>query len=267
MKTQYLIFLSFALLFSNCTNREPGTTFEWDFSSPKKFIYSYSQIIHGENQFEKNSPLDKVDMTSNGFLNITVKENQLADLSLTDMEVHMQTYDHDGTPNTPIDQKAPSTVIQEMNSKGKFKVESSDIIFDILFPLPPNDLKEGESCEIPLSMPFNANGSILSVKGQHVLSFVGYEELNGYDCAVLEGELEISEIDKPSELIGKYENNTTAISKYYFSLEYGHYVGADVKLTINALMDNTGDENAIFNFYMNSTSENIFEIRLLEIED
>ena len=48
-------------------NSNPNNNkFVWDFSTQKKFIYSFTQIVNGENKMDKDRPVEKTYMIGNG---------------------------------------------------------------------------------------------------------------------------------------------------------------------------------------------------------
>jgi len=239
--------------------------FEWDFSKKRKFIYSFSQTVNGTNKMDKDRSVDKMYMTGIGHLNVRVKENNLADLSLTDIEIQLVNYDQEGRPRDTLSQKIPTNVVQDMEPDGSFDDSNTDILFDMLFPLPKRVLEIGDSDEILMQMPFNTNGSRLFSKGQNKLTFTGYEEIEGVNCAVLEGIIDISKFDVPEELKGEYKCSTTANATYYFDLENRHYVAADIKMVMDIMIDPENEDD--FGMYMNMRSDNVYKIRLEKIEE
>lgn len=264
------------LIFASCGNGNPKSAktensnesqFQWDFNKQRKFIYSFSQTVNGENQMDKDRAAEKTNMTGIGYLNVRVKENNLADLSLTDIDMQMIMYNEDGTPRDTMTQKAPTNVVQDMKPDGSFGDSNTDILFDMIFPLPNKSLEKGESDEIPMQMPFNANGSRLFSKGQNTLTFTGYEELEGRNCAVLKGVIDISKLDVPEELKGEYECSTTGNATYYFDLENGFYVGADIQMVMDVMMDSETENEDDFGMFMKMKSDNVYKIRLEEIEE
>jgi hypothetical protein len=139
-------------------------------------------------------------------------------------------------------------------------------MFKMLFPLPSEDLKEGEKDKVAMQMPFNANGSRLYAKGFNTLEFSGFEKICDRECVVLSGIIDISEMDVPEELTGEYKNSTTGKATYYFDLEDKIYVGADINMTMDVLMDTESNDQNQRGMYMAMKSQNIFKIRLEKIE-
>ena len=250
---------------SNKTENSNESQFQWDFGKQRKFIYSFSQTVNGETKMDKNRPAKKTYLTGIGHLNVRVKENNLADLSLTDIEMKMIMFNEDGSPKDTMTHKAPTNVVQDMKPDGSFGDSNKDILFDMLFPLPNKNLEKGDSDEIPMQMPFNANGSRLYAKGQNTLTFLGYEEMEGRNCAVLKGVIDISKLDIPEELKGEYECSTSGKATYYFDLENGFYVGADIQMVMDVMMDSEIEDD--LGMFMKMKSDNVYKIRLEEIED
>ena len=251
----------------NKNNNSENTEFIWNFSKKKKFIYSYSQTVNGTNKMDKDRPADKSLMNGKGYLNVRVKENNLADLSLTDLEIDMIMFNENGTPKDTMSNKTPATVIQDMKPNGSFTDPNSNVMFDLLFPLPASGLKVGESDKISMQIPFNANGSRLFSKGFNELTFKGYETIEGRKCAVLKGKIDISELEIPEELKGEYKSSTTGLATYYFDLKNHYYVGADIQMLMEVMMDSETEDKNDFGMFMEMTSDNVFKIRLKKIEE
>ena len=252
----------------NPTTHSENSEFIWDFSTKKKFVYSYSQTVNGANKSAENSLPDKSFDSVEGFLNIRVKDSNLADLSLVELNSKQVVLDDEGKPTgDTISNEVPATIIPDMNENGRFLDQNANIMFDILFPLPSKDLKLGESNNIPMQMPFNTNGTRLFSKGFNTLRFEGFETIKERKCAVIKGKIDISELDIPEELKGEYGSKTTGNATYYFDLENHYYVGADIKLVMEILMDfGTEDKNDI-GMYTELISENTIKVRLEKIEE
>lgn len=250
----------------NANNDTKGSKFTWDFSKPKKLIYSYSQTVNNENKMRRDEPTDKTYMTAIGNLNIKIKENNLADLSLTNIEMKSVDSDFEGNPRDTMTQKMPPQVLQDMKPDGSFSDSNIDIMFKMLFPLPSKDLKEGENEKVAMQMPFNANGSRLIAKGFNTLKFSGFETIQDRECAVLIGAIDISDMKIPEELKGEYKNSTIGKATYYFDLKDRIYVGADIDMTMEAFMDTESEDENNRGMYWEMKSQNIFKIRLERIE-
>ena len=244
------------------------SVFEWDFSKQRKLIYSISQTTTSENVIgAKGLPETKSSISMLGKLNVRVKENNHADISLTDMSTHITSYNAKGEVQHEMDQEVPAVVVQDMGSDGSFSDPTSEMLFHIMFPLPKQNLEEGDSEKVATQMPFNANGSRLYVKGTNTLTFKGYEEVLERNCAVLESEIDVSDLEIPEELVGDYQCTMKGTGTYYFDLEDQIYVGADVEVAIFMKMESTlamGDEPQTM--FMKMNSSNVYKVRLEKIE-
>lgn len=262
------------LVFAGCGNEKSNSIdsltpekFEWDFSKKKKYIYSFSQTVNAENKMRKSNPSNKTYMNGVGYLNVNVTDDNLADLSLTEMVMKIVSHDSKGAARDTMTQKLPSNVIQGMKPGGGFENPETDALFNMLFPIPNEELKIGDSNEVSMQTPFNVNGSRLFSKGQNTLTFDDYKEIEGRNCAVLKGVINISELNVPEELTGEYKCATKGNATYYFDLKGKHYVGSDIEIVMDILMDSATENDEGFGTYMQTKSKNVFKIRLEKIED
>ncbi len=271
-----LILLVSTLVLVGCGDQSSHSTksgdtsdskFVWDFSKQRTFIYSFSQTAENENKMGRTQPTNKSHITAVGHLHVRVKDHNLADLSFVDVKTEMTFFEEDGTPRDTISQDSPLNVIQDMNPDGSFDDSNSELMFGILFPLPNIEARKGESSDISMKMPFNANGSRLYAKGQNTLTFTGFEEVEGITCAVLEAEIDISELDIPDELPGEYESSTIGEATYYFDLENGYYIGADIHMAMLMMMDSELEGEESLRMYMETKSDVIYKVRLEKIEE
>lgn len=252
----------------NSSNYSENKDFIWDFSTKKTFVYSYSQKVNSSNKMDKNDLKSKSYISANGLLKVRVKDNSMADLSLIDIKSKIVSFDEKGEPKgDTIENTNPANVIQDMKSDGSFSDQNANIMFDILFPLPSTDLKMNESEKIALQMPFNANGSRLISKGYNNLTFKKYETIENRKCAVLEGTIDITKFEIPEELKGDYKNATTGLATYYFDLENHFYVGADIQLLMEMMMNSESEDDDNFGMFMEISSNNLIKVRLKRIEE
>ncbi|RYM34109.1 hypothetical protein ERX46_09115 [Brumimicrobium glaciale] len=270
-----IIFATVIILLSSCGSipkekvavDSKNKQFIWDFSKEKIYVYSYTQAVETENKMSKSEATTKTFMTGKGNLNVQVKPNNLADLSLTNLKLSMIMFNKDGTPRDTMTNETAPTVAQDMRPNGSFDEPNSNTLFNIVFPLPSIDLKEGQSDKIPMKIPFNANGSVLFSKGFNTLTFVGFKTIQDRKCAVLEGIIDISKLEKPEELKGEYKSATTGNASYYFDIDNHCYVGADIHIIMTAMMNTESESQDSFGMYIEMKSDNVFKIRLERIVD
>jgi hypothetical protein len=269
----FLFLLSIVCLISSCssssanksddrTNEHENSgvnSFRWDFDSERKFVYSYAQKVQVKQKNWRDSEMDEMFSNAAGNLNIRSKGGELADLSITNMEMSIIEAGRDTMKQSP-----PDIVVQDMAPDGSMKSADSETLFNMLLPLPSEQLSIGESTDIAMEVPISANGSVLYAKGQNRLTYARDEKVNGRLCAVIEGVIDVSKLDVPEEMPGEYKCSTKGSATYYFDKKEGCYVKALVSTEMIGFIDQ-GDssEYAVF-MDMSNTSE--YEIELLEIE-
>jgi hypothetical protein len=158
----------------------------------------------------------------------------------------------------------PTKVVKDMTANSNSS-DDSEMLFHILMPLPKTNIKKGEIEQIPLKMPFNPHGSVLFSRGFNTLKFVGFESVDGRNCAVLKGFIDISEIDQSDDLVGENVCSTVGSATYYFDLEKQFYVGADIQFTMEVVMDAQNSIPEEMETYMRMKNDNVYKIRLKEI--
>lgn len=178
----------------------------------------------------------------------------------------MITFDEYGTVEDTMVNTMPTSVIQDMQPNGTFETDNHNIIFDLIFPLPTKSLKIGEKEKIPLHMPFNANGSSVIIEGYNSLEFEGMEIIDGKECAVLKGEIDIADLEIPEELIGTYDGSLIGNGTYYFNLKDKYLVGADIQMITEILMDSKTEEPDALGLYGDMKSDSELKIWLKKIE-
>lgn len=274
MKHLFLLLTAFALL-SSCSAPNGQSTqhelesstadtsessgFRWHLENGRSYVYSYTQQVLISQRTAKAEEPDEVRANTMGKLKFRAKEGELADVSMVDMEVMAIEEGRDTVRQTP-----PDLVVQGMASDGSFKTKDTESLFKMLFPLPPMELAEGETADLPMEVPLSANGSLLYAKGQNRLSYLRDERVDGRLCAVLEGVIDVSELDVPQELNGEYRCATTGTGTYYFDRAAGCYVKAIISTEMIALIDQ--EEADSFGMYMAMSTKSEYEIVLLELE-
>ena len=270
MKYSLYFFLFFVL--AGCCNSNTGVAdlesvdLKWDFSQKKRFVYSFSQTIDNSYIQTKNGAVEDSYTTATGNLNIEVTENNLANLSLTNIIMTVVIFNENGLPIDTMSSEMPTTTVEDMGTDGSFSSEDINVLFAVLLPLPKNEIELNKSEELPLEVPFNAGGSLIVSKGFNTLTYTGIETFLNRKCAVITGEIQVSDMEMERELMGKYKNINSGKATYYFDIENKCYVGADVQFAMEMLMD-TESVDSTYGTYMDLKNDNVFEIRLDRIED
>lgn len=258
MKFKIILFL-IAPLLVGCSDQ--GTdSFVWDFSSAKNLTYEYKQQVKNTNVMAEGESPMIMTMGAEGKLIVQIKEDNSADILMTNLFGTMVELDENGEEKNSFSSEFPEQKIQGMDSLGNFDNENQDVLFDLLFPIPPNKMSNGDVEDIAISFPFNANGRLLNVEGFNSLEMIGYESVEGQGCAVLEGNIDISDLEIPDDVKGEYDAHCSGKGTYYFDTKNGHYVGADLEFDMYVFMNTEG--NGMLDMYMEMKSENLINFRL-----
>ena len=213
--------------------------FRWDFSGKVVHTYAFAQesrlrfdtgplpegparMVDAEPAVSRgpDEPGEGMSATTKGVLLVKSQGDGTANLVLTDMKVSMKAHlVADEEPET-MEQSMPPVVVQGMKEDGSasFGNSSQDMLLRTLFPLPDKPLDVGETVDVPASIPFNAMGSPLPVKGRIRITLTRYVKIEQRTCAQLDVDIDISDIKVPPELKGEYECAITGTSVFYFDV-------------------------------------------------
>ncbi len=261
-----LCLLCLPLLYSCSDSGSEKQSFKWDFRQNRKFVYSFFQTVDGENQLAANDSARKTFITGYGRLNVKVKSPEYADISLSDFKFSMVEYNLDGSKNETSQDQADGIEVEDFKPDGSFENGNLDLLFEVLFPLPKSKIAVGETDTLAIEYPFPTNSKPLTNKGYQALNFVGYEDFEGRNCAVIESEILIDKLEIPQDLEGDYESSSTGSARYYFDLEKGYMVGCDIENLIQSFL-NIPAEESMNTFFWRMKSLNKYRIRLESIEE
>ncbi len=242
-----LIFILIALLLS-CKSQK----IEWDFNKEKKIKYSYTQ--NTTSNFKINNNTTKSKAVAKGFLDVIVKKNRTADLSL---QIKMYMLDKKGKIKDSLI-NTPKLTVRDMKSDGTFKSKNKNILFDLVFPLPAKKIKKGKQFIIPMEMPWKSNGRNLTIKGTNTLKYIGYKKINNIQCILFNGKIDVSDIEIPKKIKGTHQSSLKGYGSYYFDPKNNIYMGADIKIVI----ENKGGSVKHSSYNINSINE--YKIRLVK---
>ncbi len=222
--------------------------FKWDFSSKQTHSYTYEQ--EAKNKMDIGSFSDapgdtEQTMWAKGDLLIKSQGDHTADFVLKDtkMGIEMNLGDEEG-PKT-VEQTAPPMAVHHMKEDGSLDLsDSSEQVFlGLLFPLPSQSLRVGESTDVPAQAPFDAMGSLLQVKGRSRITLTKYVKIGEQTCAQFDTDIDISELEIPPELKGDYSCSTRGASVFYFDIVNRRFVSGTIailmQISIEAPMPQT----------------------------
>ncbi len=259
----------FILIFSGCnpsTQEINEPLFAWDFSKSILYTYSFTQDVKGEDKSDLTLGYPQLSaFIGTGNLNVQANGNGLADLSITEMYVDRYSFDKNGNPADKVTEQLPESLVKGMSPDGTFGDYNKIILYEFLFPLPKKNIELGESIDIPMEMTFNTNRGKLLVKGQNRLTYIKTEPYKERDCAILKGEIDISEIDIPDDFTGSYSYSTSGKAIYYFDKENKYFVAADILMRSVVRVKDISDDPEIENSYMDLKSQNSYKYELKEI--
>lgn len=222
---------------------EDAVLFRWDFSGNKVYAYHFSQKVVSQNLIssfgpEKEDRVSNQNVTGDGVLSYKSGKDNTARFVLENLVLksEMKTESADSKPKT-IEMKSPPMIIQGVKEDGNLAIPSSSqtLLLKLLFPLPEKPLKVSETISVEVNMPFNAMGSLLYVNGHSKITLSKFVEISGHKCAKLISNIDISKLDIPPELEGKYTVFAKGKSVFYFDLLNRKFI--EGKLALLMAMD------------------------------
>ena len=198
--------------------------FLWDFSKEHVHTYAFEQenrsTMATDEEIEDDSH-DRGNETSvKGSLLFKSNGDKTAKLVLQDLKISTKMIMGDGEVQTMENDGIPPMVLDGIkeDGSGPLGYSSVEMLFKIMFPLPPEPLQVGESIDIPAQIPFSAIGSLLYAKGRCRITLTRYVAIGDRTCARFDVDTDISELKVPSELKGEYKCSTKGKSVFYFDV-------------------------------------------------
>ena len=257
------------MIIIGCTNQKKETKtesnsekekFVWDFNSDNIYVYSFEQIMNQvSNWSEYLEDVDTNRVIGIGELSVKSKGNNKADFVLN-LKIENTAFESfkEGIPPQTI-------VIPEMDANGQFELKrrNSDLMIDLIFPLPSKDLQVGENEEIELEIPLNLMGSPLYVKGNNKLKYLKDTDAK---TALIKSEFKIDKLNVPKEIKGEFMCSLIGTSEFEFNYEKKYFKSSKVDLQIKMKSKVDNSENGIgkVEMYMESTTR--YDIKFIKIE-
>ena len=225
--------------FQEATPPDNPVLFRWDFSENKEYIYDYEQKVATENEMSGFGPNSKNSITAqsttgNGTLAYKSEKGKIARFVLENLTLKSTFENENIDKNAPktMEMKSPPLIIQGVKEDGNLSIPSSaqTLLLKLLFPLPSEPMKKSDTVSTEVNMPFNAMGSLLLVKGHSKTTLEKYVEINGIKCAKLVSVIDISDLEIPPELKGKFVALAKGNSVFYFDIENRKFISGNLAL-------------------------------------
>jgi len=212
--------------------RAPDITplFRWDFSGNAVHRYAFSQEVRVETDMGANTGkapgTANQHMTADGSLTIKSQGDGTAEFVLKDTTMKMEITPGNGLEPRTIEGTMPPIIIQGMTEGSQLQLgdSSQEMLIRLLFPLPPETLKTGETVEVTARMPFNAMGSRLQVIGHYRITLTRYVAIAGRPCARFDVNIDISDPIIPEGISGEFTSSMQGASVYFFDVENRRFV-------------------------------------------
>ena len=248
-----LIYTIPVILFLGCNQGQTGQSegqtdnevFIWNFKTPQKLEYSFSQGING---FASNE-LDRreIVLSSQGTLYVDIDENQKAQVGITDLNAS-ENDDEYGRSNWQNLGPIPDVPASTLAANGEITDDQADKLLYLLFLLPPSDLTPGQSAVMKRKIPVNnmaVNEIVkgeMALKGKNVeITFMGYKKVMGRKCAILETNINLFDMKAARRSIrGNIKFTITGTGEYYFDTEKQVFVGADIEFLVDFVLKSKG---------------------------
>jgi hypothetical protein len=242
----------------------------WDFSQKRDYRFRFDQTSDGTSSFGEPGE-SKNSMSVSGDLIVRTKGDGTAKLVFENakmtMKIRVGDQDHADT------QDLPTTVIGGMNEDGSSAaVANQQAFLKLLFPLPPKALPVGASVDLPVEIPFSAMGSVLPAKGRNRIKNAGYVMLGKRLCVQLDTDMQVSELDVPEEVAGKYDFAASGRSVFFFDVETHSFVRGVIALVMRLGIDapapafaaSSGEKKSPERLKMGMTSDDLIKVAAAE---
>ncbi|MFT6503808.1 MAG: hypothetical protein ACJASQ_003946 [Crocinitomicaceae bacterium] len=268
---QFSIILFSLFLIASCSSPEkPGIEeeviekmkydFLWDFREIETFKYSYEvtsieneALVRGEEGYSiKTEIIGDMIVDSHGdwTASISIEDGSKTLFSLTD----------DGKWSPAKPQIISKSQIGKLTQYSKFNDSRLDALWDAYLPLPLEEIEIGQKYKLIMTMPVSLEDNKY-IRGQNVLTFMGYETIQNRKCVVLAGKIDVSQQDE-LEFEGEYSHSLKGTGMYYFDTKDHIYVGADVEITLSRKVDSGPKEDVKEDLFLESQIIETFKIRL-----
>jgi len=217
--------------------------FRWNFTNKDVHTYSYEQnmVTQADMGFVRGgkpgSTKRLMSTTGEGVVTMKSEGDGTAELVVKINKMGMKMAGRKDL--NPPDGVFPPTIVKGVkeDGSGPFGNNLQDLYVRSLFPLPAKSLKVGESVDVPVELPFNVIGTILSVKGHVRITLTRYVKIAQRTCAQLDVKTDISKVEVPPDMKGEYKCSTQGTSVYYFDVAKRVFVSGTTALKTHFSID------------------------------
>lgn len=222
-----------AAILTACGNGEEPQVLSLDFSKAGQTKFEYKQDLTGTTLGMISEEKVNSESHAKGFVIIDVKKDETADLILSGIDFSSRLCCINGKPMEKNAMDLPPTTLAGLQKDGSFTSRQMDPAFNMLFRLPKKAIAAGQSVLIPMNMPIRVGEWDMDAKGSLKLTYTKNEVFEGRNCAVLSGNIDISEVKIPQGLKGEVKCNNKGKVIYYFDLDNRCFVKVDMGITIS----------------------------------
>jgi len=228
MSKTHLVLIVLLLGLASCQSTTEKV--KWNFQNFKRISYDYHQVIESQSPFAKG---ETTLSEAKGTLIVTVKKSGKADVIFKEIEMSMSSISTAGDTNQIMSQKVPDFFMQGMDEFGNvsgYRDQQTELISQVLFPLPSEETAVGDVFERPASVPFSMLGSQINVTGFNKIKLAAIED----DIATISTVVDISDFEIPKEANVNYECYMKGKAENTFDIAKGFFKTVDLDITMVA---------------------------------
>lgn len=171
----------------------------WDFSKPCETPYRFTHFTQTAGM-ANGIPAPEGETETRGILTVRSAGKGVGDLALEPQEVIVKAGGRTistGGPSDPV-------VVEGVAENGKVTGARSEreALIALLFPLPPEALRTGNSSSRGVQLPMALGPVRVTVQGTAVTRLTGWADVGGVKCARLETELDLTKVLTPPGTLG-----------------------------------------------------------------
>lgn len=254
-----MLFLLISSAIAQKNTTQSFSPYNMDFSSGKTYVYDYSQSDTFLLSFYEEGEATEMRTINRAVFEIQSREDGTADLLLKDQESLSVSPELEAEEGEWI--KESDSFLQGLLPSGKF-LSATGSYFNFFFLLPTRDLKKGETEVIPMYQSVNVQNSILLLKGNAEIEYVGDETVNGSTHAVFRGNFDLSKFNIPTGVEGEYDAGIKGSGIWFFDKEKGSFTRIKVNLSVELLMNLETEQTG----YLKSSGKSEIELKLKDIK-